>query len=143
MIRALLGILLLAVVASAQAPGTRLAKLRDDYEQDRLKLVKASASFDKQRERARVFVDRLQRFLDQEAKGLERYNARLMLVDFRLSLGERKRAEKTLRELDAKRAPVMILVGAAQFAGFLGLQDERQKWIDAAIANVVDRRQRG
>ena len=134
MIRALLGILLLAMVASAQAPGSPLAKLRDGYEQDRLKLVNAGASLEEQRQRATEFVNRLQRFLDEEAKGLELYNARLMLVDFRLSLGERERAVKTLRELDAKRAPIMILVGAAQFARFLGLQEERQKWIDAAIA---------
>jgi len=134
MIRCLLAIPLLAALALGQTPGGPLAKLREEYEQDRLRLARAGASMEEQRERAAEFISELQRFLDQEAKGLEKFNARLMLVDFRLSMGERESAEKTLRDLDVERAPVMTLVAAAQFAGFLGMDAEKQKWIDVAIA---------
>lgn len=134
MIRCLLSISLLAALATGQGAGSPLAKLQDAYQQDRLKLVQQGAGPEEQRERAIEFANDLQRFLDEEAQGLERFNARLMLVDYRLSLGERDLAERTLLELDTASAPAMILVGAAQLAGFLELKEQRGKWIEAAIA---------
>ena len=134
MIRCLLGITLLTALAPGQNTSGALDKLHDAYQQDRMKMARAGASFEQQRKRTAEFAQRLESFLADEAKGLDRFNGRLMLVDYRLSLGERDKAQATLSKLDAAKAPVMILVGAAQFASILGMDTERQQWIDAAIA---------
>lgn len=133
MIRCCLGILLVAALAPAQGPTSPLRELHDAYQQDRMKLVRSGAGFEDQRELTDAFVEKLSLFLKNDARGDDRFNARLMLVDYLLSLGKRERAVTTLRALDPARAPAMILVGAAQFAGHLELDAERTAWIDAAV----------
>lgn len=123
----------LAPGSAAQAPGSKLAALHDTYQQDRMRLAKEGASFGAIQKLTEDFADRLEKFLGG-ASGVDRFNGRLMLVDYRLSLGQRDRAVEALQALDARQAPALILVGAAEFAGHLGMDSERRAWIDAAIA---------
>jgi len=134
MIRYSLAIALIAAVAPAQPAESPLRALHDSYQQDRMKLVRAGGGFEEQRTLTETFVSKLDDFLENRARGNDRFNARLMLVDYLLSLGHRDRAISTLRKLDPESAPAMTLVGAAQFAGYLELESERTAWIEAAVA---------
>src|SRR5690606_989662 len=73
-------------------------------------------------------------FLQHEAKGEDVHNARLMLVETFLNLGEREKAVATLEAIDAGKAPALALAVSAQFAEVLGLDAKRKAWIDAALA---------
>lgn len=123
-----------ALLAQARVPPGPLAELHERYEQQRLQLVKQGASFEDLRDLTLEFTKQLEDFLAQRARGDDVFNARLMLVDYLLSIGERERAVARLRELDPAAAPPLILVGAAQLAAHLGLDAERDRWVDAAIA---------
>jgi peroxiredoxin len=76
----------------------------------------------------------LQQFLDKEAAGDDRWNGRLMLADLQLARGDRAAAVTALRSIEAPQAPPMVLVTAAAMAQHLNLKDQRQQWIEAALA---------
>ncbi len=76
----------------------------------------------------------LQRFVDERAKGDDRWNARLMLADLRLAGGDREGAKRALTGIEAKEAPPLLLVSAAAMAPHAGAPDLRETWITAALA---------
>ncbi|MEM7198930.1 MAG: TlpA disulfide reductase family protein [Planctomycetota bacterium] len=129
-----------AVISGAPAraqeggSGTPLDALHEAYQQERLKLLQGSAGFEAMRELTEGFVTKLAKFVAEDAKGTDRHNGRLMLVDYRLSLGQREQATEALLELDAESAPALALAGAAEFAKYLDLQETRAAWIEAALA---------
>src|SRR5690606_1541819 len=61
-------------------------------------------------------------------------NGRLLLADILLNTGQEDRAREVLGAIDAKTAPPLELAAAAEMAGMLGMQTERDAWIDAAVA---------
>jgi len=130
--RFLLLALLLVLGARAQSP---LDRIHLDYQQERLRLVRANSTPKAQEELAAQFIDKLRRFLAADARGMDRFNGRLMLVDYLLSLGKRDDAVAELEKLDAEQAPALILAAAAEFASYLNLDTLREQWITAAIAN--------
>ncbi len=76
----------------------------------------------------------LDSFLQHEAKGDDVHNGRLMLVDTYLNLGDRDKAKTALTGLDTDKAPALALIAGAQLAQVLGLKEQRQAWVDAAIS---------
>ncbi len=79
-------------------------------------------------------IEELGQFLVHEARGDDRFNGRLMLVDLHLSLAQMDEAKAALLEMDAEQSPPLILLVAADFAARLNLIDQRGKWIEAALA---------
>ena len=129
----------IAAAASGAAqpapPSGELDKLLDQFQQDRLRLVETSAGFEAQQKLSVEFAATLEEFLGR-AKGMDRFNARLMLVDYSLSLGKRDKAVSVLTALDSKAAPALTLASAAEFAKHLQLDDQREAWIEAALAKA-------
>lgn len=86
-------------------------------------------------------VKELARFVADEAKGDDRWNGRLMLADMQLATDEAA-AAATLRGIDPKEAPALLLVTAATMLQRVGMDAERDAWIRAALgkdAPVADR----
>lgn len=81
-------------------------------------------------------VTQLGSYLADEAKGTDRWNGQLMLVDLQLARGERAAATKALRELDVKQAPALVLTSGAAMAQHLGLDDLREALVTAALAKT-------
>jgi len=97
--------------------------------------LEASSPTNEQRAELRARqIPRLQQFLADDAKGDDRWNGRLMLADMQLAHGSRKPAGETLRTIDAKEAPALLLVTAAAMAQHLNLRDLREAWLTAALA---------
>jgi peroxiredoxin/CheY-like chemotaxis protein len=88
---------------------------------------------EQQEELRRSLIPQLRTFLDQEAKGDDRWNGRLMLADFQLSLGDGKEAAATLRSIDAGEAPALVLLTGATMAQHVGLTEQRDAWVAAAV----------
>jgi peroxiredoxin len=87
-------------------------------------------------------IGQLGTFVETEAKGDDRWNGRLMLADLNLASGDKKAGAKALQSIDPKEAPALLLVTAASMAQHLGLTDQRDSWIRAALgkeAPLADR----
>jgi hypothetical protein len=67
------------------------------------------------------------------AKGDDRWNARLMLADLSMALGDRAAAAAALEAIDVEQAPGLVLVIAASMAQHLGRRELR----DAAVAKSI------
>jgi peroxiredoxin len=78
-------------------------------------------------------IKHLATFVADEAKGDDRWNGRLMLADLQLASGDRKAAAATLKDIDDKAAPALLLVTAATMAQHLELTTQRDAWIGAAL----------
>ncbi|MEZ5965675.1 MAG: TlpA disulfide reductase family protein [Planctomycetota bacterium] len=76
----------------------------------------------------------LESFLEHEAKGDDVFNGRLMLVDTFLALGQADAAKTALAGFKPDKTPALALVAAAQLAQMLGEDDQRRRFVDAAIA---------
>ncbi len=127
---AALSLCCVAVPSRAQSP---LDRMFERFQQQRMQLVESQAGVDEHHELAATFADKLEAFLPL-AKGDDVHNARLMLIDHRLNLGQRDRAERLLQGFDGKTTPALVLATAAEFAAHLGLDGERDRWIEAALA---------
>src|SRR5688572_9072906 len=127
---------LLALPVLAQQPAAKrtFAELR----QQLAERFRAAQSQEKPRAAVQAALTaqarELEQFLQDEAAADDAHNARLMLVDTYLNLGNREQAKKTLTALDTDNAPALALAAAAQFAEVLGLTEQRRAWVDAAIA---------
>ena len=73
-------------------------------------------------------------FVQNEAKGDDRWNGRLMLADLHLAAGDRTGAGAALKDIDAEQAPALLLITAATMAQHLGLAEQRDAWIGKALA---------
>lgn len=93
-----------------------------------------SATREQKDQLRRDWIQKLRQFLEQDAKGDDRWNGRLMLADFQLSLGDGKGAGSTLQTIDAAEAPALLLITAATMAQHVGMTEERDAWIKAALA---------
>lgn len=138
MIRNAIYTVLFALLASAphpaqQRPGpSPLDQMHEAFQQERLKLVERGAGIDEQRKLAAGFADKLETFLGT-AQGSDRFNGRLMLVDYRLVLGQRDKAKAALKGIDPNTSPALVLAAAAEFAGILQLDQDRKRYLDAAL----------
>jgi peroxiredoxin len=145
MFRSLPPSLLLALIPAAMpsmAPAQRtLADVQRQFESAAQGLG-ASPSREQIEVLRKELIGRLQKFLADEASGDDRWNGRLMLADWQLSVGDRDKAAATLRTIDTAQAPALLLVTAATMAQHLDLQQQRDAWIDAGLgkdAPLADR----
>lgn len=133
-------VLSLAAVAAAQTPPPErtLASLHAAFMEKRLQVMRNEGmSVKRHRELMAEFAAELASFLDKEAKGRDRFEARLMLTDTYLGIGDEAKAKATLTGFDVAESPALLLVEAARLAGLIGLDDQRGKWIDAALAKSM------
>jgi peroxiredoxin len=72
-------------------------------------------------------------FLEKDARGLDLVNGRLMLTNIQIDVGDQDAAKKTLGQLDTEAAPALELLTGAEMAQMLGMQAERDAWIDLAL----------
>jgi len=79
-------------------------------------------------------IGELRTFLTDTAKADDRWNGRLMLADLELVRGKRAEASAVLKQIDATKAPAMVLVTGATMAQHLRLKELRDQWVNAAIA---------
>ena len=130
-------LLALPLASQAQVPPLRtLADLQQAFEVQHR--AAAMEIVDNPMQHFRTMMARqtaeLEQFLAHEARGDDRFNGRLMLVDMHLSLAAVDEAKAVLLGMDAERSPALILLVAAGFADRLGLKAKRGEWIDAALA---------
>jgi thiol-disulfide isomerase/thioredoxin len=128
---------LLALPLAAQVPPPQsLEDLQRAFEAQHRSA--AMATVDNPMEQFRTMMARqigeLEQFLAHEARGDDRFNGRLMLVDMHMSLAAVPEAKAALLGMDAQASPALILLVAADVANRLGLTAKRQEWIEAALA---------
>ncbi len=75
----------------------------------------------------------LEEYLAHEAKGVERFDGRFLLVNTYLLLRKRDEAKTALAALDEKSAPALTLLNGAAWAERLQMTKTRGRWIDAAL----------
>ena len=113
--------------------------LRQELQRERREASqKGPLSLEQQKEVLAKQAATVAQWLEKEAKDLDRYNGRLFLVDLCFGMREPEQAKQALLALDAKDAPPHVLTRAAMFAGRLQLTEQRQAWIDAAVAKATD-----
>lgn len=138
--RLLAAVLSLTAIAAAQTtpPPRTLADLHEAYMAKRLQVMRTEGmSVQRHRELVGELAAELESFIDKEAKGRDRFEARLMLTDAYLGIGDEAKAKKALTGFDVAESPALLLVEAARLAGQLGLSDQRGQWIDAALAKSM------
>lgn len=126
-----LACLCLAAAASAQTP---LQQLQRQLREEARQLAARSPSEDEREQLLARQIARLADFVGKQAAGEDRWNGRLMLADFQLAKGDRAAAAATLKSIDAAAAPALLLVTAATMAQHLGLREQRDAWLEAALA---------
>lgn len=127
---------LLTALASAQdvAPPRTLAQLRMAMA-ERFQIAQRAPDRMEATQKILVeFAAELAAFLQHEAKGDDRFNGRLQLVDTYMNLRDMDKARSALTALEAEGAPAMALIAGAELATALGMDEQRRAWIDAAIA---------
>jgi peroxiredoxin len=135
--RALLLPVVVAALAAVPSPAQRtLASIRASFETARADLVKERGrelSLDDHKRLTRELAAELEDFLAKDAKGDDRAQARLLLTGVRLDAGEIDQAKATLKALDPKDTSMLSLLQGAEMAQGLGLTEQRQKWVEAAL----------
>jgi thiol-disulfide isomerase/thioredoxin len=135
-----LAALLLALAPAAQEPAARrsLADLNRAFMEQRMQMLRTEGmSMQQHRELLGKFAAELESFLAKEAQGTERFEGHLMLTDVYRSLEDSERAQKTLRAFEVDAAPALLAVDAARLAGEIGLDEQRKRWIDAALKKTM------
>jgi hypothetical protein len=130
-----------AAPARAQGEPTTLAELQATFERQ-LAAARAEA---KPGEGLRPLLADQAKTLEAfvaKAKGADRYNGRLMLVDLYLRMGERERAKAALAPLPEADTPALALIAGAELAATLGMKAERDAWVDAALEKEAPFRER-
>lgn len=131
----LIPVLLFLLPTAAQQPAP--PRTLDQLRQQLAERFQAAQRDDKPRQALEQALNaqakELESFLQHEAKGDDIFNARLMLVETYLNLGARDQAKTALTALDTKQTPALALIAGAQLADALGLGEQRQAWVDAAI----------
>ena len=127
---------LLAALASAQdvAPPRTLAQLRMAMAERFQTAQRAPDRMEAMQKILVEFAAELAAFLQHEAKGDDRFNGRLQLVDTYMNLRDMDKAKSALAGLEVESAPPMALIAGAELATALGMDEQRRTWIDAAIA---------
>lgn len=132
-------LLVMALPGQDPPPNRTLTDLERAFEEQRIALMQAPGN---QMQNFRNMIGRhiaeVEEFLAHEARGNDRFNGRLMLVDMHMSLAQMDEAKSALLKMDAEESPAMILLVAAGFADQLGLGDQRGAWIDTALAKNTD-----
>ncbi len=128
--------LLAACLTCQEVPPSRtLSDLQQAFEERRQAAMQGTGgSMQQFRAMMASQIEELDQFLVHEARGDDRFNGRLMLVDLHLGLAQMDEAKAALLEIDVEQSPPTILLVAADFANQLNLADERGKWIEAALA---------
>ena len=129
----------LAATAPLVAPLTAqdtLAALQQKFIQEREELQRSRGAefrFEDVRELAAKHAAELERWLDGERSDADEVNGRLMLTEIYLSSGREEDGRRTLRSIDTATAPPVELAAAAEMATMLGMADEREAFVAAAI----------
>ncbi len=127
-------LLLAALTAQDPAPPRTLATLRMGMA-ERFQTAQRSPQRREAIEKVLAdFATELASFLEHEAKGDDRFNGRLQLVDTYMNLRATDKARTALAALEVDDAPPMALIAGAELATALGMTAQRAAWIDAAIA---------
>ncbi len=111
-----------------------LAQVQRRFTEEARKLDASSPTEEQRAQLLSRHVENLEQFLAKAAKDDDRWNGRLMLADLQLARSDRTAAAATLRTIEAKAAPAMVLITAAAMAQHLNLRELRDAWIPAAIA---------
>lgn len=80
----------------------------------------------------RSFASALRGFLENEARGEEVHETRFYLVSTLMGTNDIDEARKTLREFVPAKASILSCATAALLAGDIGMDEERNAWVDAA-----------
>ncbi|MBK8100743.1 MAG: TlpA family protein disulfide reductase [Planctomycetes bacterium] len=139
MLRIALTALLTTLALAQQVPSQRtLADVQRAFGDQLRALHQGEFDGKKERDLLQRQVAELAAFVQHEAAGDDRWNARLMLADLRLGLGDRDGAAKALTELDPAAAPALVQASAAALAQHAGLTELRGKLIDGALARPAE-----
>ncbi len=114
------------------------AEIQAQLERERIEMVRGKqgrVSLDDFRELADRHSTVLEKFLER-ARGTEAANARLMLTDIHLQIGNPDRAKQVLAGIDPQTTPGIELLTAAEIAQSLGMDGERKRWIQIALAKA-------
>lgn len=87
-------------------------------------------------------IGRLETFLKDTAKGDDRFNGRLMLVDMLYGSGDATKAKAALQQLDTLRCPALILLQASAMADQLTLAEQAGEWKALALQKPAPFRDR-
>ncbi len=124
---------LLSLLPALPAQRT-LAALQREFSAEAQRLQVSSPTREQRDQLLARQLEVLRTFVDKEAAGDDRWNGRLMLADWQMAGGDRTAATATLRTIDAKEAPALVLITGAAMAQHLNLKDQRGPWIEAALA---------
>lgn len=139
MLRIALTSLLTTLALAQQVPSQRtLAAVQRAFGEQLRALHQGEYDGKKERDLLQRQVAELVAFVQHEAAGDDRWNARLMLADLRLGLGDRDGAGKALAELDPAAAPALVQMSAAAMAQHAGMTELRGKLVAAALARPAD-----
>ena len=126
---AFLAVLSLCSALCAQAT---LKELERRFRAEVQQLAGSSPSREQRDQQLDRHVGELRAFVEQTARGDDRWNGRLMLADLELVRGERDAAAKVLADIDRGEAPAMVLVTAATMAQHVGLKELRDGFVESA-----------
>ncbi len=129
--------LVAALLAIAAPTQNSLAELEQAFHAERQAMIKSKAgrvSLEDIKGLANKHSARLETFIADVAKGRDLINARLMLTNIFMEIGERSKARNSLAKLPVTEASALDLITAAEFAQELGLRDQRDRWVELAIA---------
>lgn len=130
--------LLLAWLAPALPAQETMADLEGSFLAERQALIESKAgrvSFADIKALATKHSARLEIFIAEVAKGRDLVNARLMLTNIFMDVGERAKAKTSLAKLPEDQASALDFITAAEFAQTLGDQSQRDRWVKMAIAS--------
>ncbi|MGC6488877.1 MAG: TlpA family protein disulfide reductase [Planctomycetota bacterium] len=114
-----------------QAQAT-LAELEQRFRAEVRQLASSRPSREQRDEQLNRHVGELRTFVQETARGDDRWNGRLMLADLELVRGDRDAAAAALSAIDRAEAPAMVLVTAATMAQHVGLRELRDGLVESA-----------
>lgn len=129
--------LVAALLAIAAPTQNSLAELEQAFHAERQAMIESQTgrvSLEDIKDLANKHSARLETFIADVAKGRDLVNARLMLTNIFMEIGERSKARNSLAKLPVTEASALDLITAAEFAQELGLRDQRDRWVELAIA---------
>ncbi len=85
-----------------------------------------------------AWTPKLKKFIENEAKDADRYNGRLMLADWHMSVFDLPAAQAALRGIDPKTTPPLPLLMAAATAARMRMSEEQKEWTRLAVAKARD-----
>jgi peroxiredoxin len=143
-----LGVVLALVCVIRPLPGQEpqtLSDLQRRFAEQRDELVRSAGGrvdFEQLRDLAKEHATVLTNWLEKNPDTSDATDARLMLTNIWMDIGDQDKARATLLTLSPDRASPLQLAAGAEMAQFLGEADARERWIDAAVTKDAPRQER-